>query len=254
VRHDATPARRRSERSSRAKEIEMKSKDSRAAPTGGTVHGGTARARAGTKRASADDLSHLSEADRASVVLRRDRGTSEVPIERAFLEAALDVHETLRTLAGAVVPGLADWCWVDLLDEGGLPRRVEVAHANPAHAPIATEMRSLGFGPGWATPSAQAIRDRAPRVYRELTDDLLEWATHDARHLALLRAMRPNSLLAAPLVARGHVIGAITLIRSAMLPGLDEVALARVEELAIPAALALDNARRYEAACGKRPR
>jgi GAF domain-containing protein len=233
----------------------MRSVGTKAAAAGGTGHaGGVIHVPAGTvtPRASAADLAQLSQAERAARALASDRGPRAIPIERAFLEAALDVGETVRTLVAAVVPQLADWCWVDLVDAAGLPRRVEVAHADPAGASIAAEMRALGFGPGWATPSAQAIRDRAPRVYGELTDDLLEWATHDARHLAVLRAMRPNSLLAAPLVARDRVIGALTLIRSAMLPGLDEESLAFVEDLAVPAALALDNARRYEAACGKR--
>lgn len=194
------------------------------------------------------DVAHLSQAERAARALERDRAAPDVPIDRAFLAASLDLGETVRTLVAAVVPRFADWCWVDLLDAEGVPRRVEVAHADPALAPIAAEMRALGFGPGWATPSAQAIRDRAPRVYPALTDDLLEWATHDRRHLAVLRAMKPHSLLAVPLVARDRVIGALTLIRSRLTPGLDEAALLFAEDLAIPAALALDNARRYEAA------
>jgi len=59
--------------------------------------------------------------------------------------------------------------------------------------------------------------------------------------------MKPSSLLAVPLVARDRPIGALTLIRSAMQPPLDDAALVVAEELAAPAALALDNARRYEA-------
>jgi GAF domain-containing protein len=191
---------------------------------------------------------HLNQSERAARALEQGRAQPPMSTDRAFLAASLDFQRALRTLVAAVVPGFADWCWIDLVDGAGIPRRVEIAHADPANAPTAQEMRSLGFGAGWATPSAQAIRDRAPRLYRELSDELMAWATHDARHLAVLRAMRPNSLVAVPLVARDRTIGALTAIRSTTLPALDEDALLFLEDLAVPAALALDNARRYEAA------
>jgi GAF domain-containing protein len=194
----------------------------------------------------ADPVS-LTLAERAARALARERAPREVSVDRAFLEAALDRGAALRTLVGALVPGLADWCFVDLVDEGGAPGRVEVAHADPGKAELAKEMRSIGFGPGWATPSLQAIRDRAPRVYREVSHALMTWATHDERHLRVLRAMQPASLAAVPLVARGNVVGAITVIRSTMVPAFDEAALVALEALAAPAALALDTARRFEA-------
>ncbi len=189
----------------------------------------------------------LSQAERAERALADGRRERPVPLDRAFLAATLDQRQAMRTLVAAAVPRFADWCFVDLLDGDGIPRRVEVAHADPARAPLAAEMRALGFGPGWATPGAQAIRDRAPRLFREITEEVLAWMTHDERHLAVLRAMKPNSLLSVPLLARDRAIGAITLVRSTIVPGFDEGDLAFAEELATPAALALDNARWHQA-------
>ena len=220
------------------------------AAAGGTGHGGgggALRVPAGeAAHATPADLARLSQAERAERALAEGRRERSVPIDRAFLAAALDFRETLRILVAVLVPGFADWCLVDLVDGNGIPRRVEVAHADPAKAPLAQELREIGVGPGWATPGAQAIRDRAPRLYPELTPELLTWATHDARHRAALEAMRPNSLLAFPLVARGQAIGAVTVVRSAMLPGFDEADLVFAEDLAVPAALALDGARHHE--------
>ncbi len=194
-----------------------------------------------------DELAHLSQSERAARALAEGKRDRQVPIDRAFLEAALDYRRTLRTLVAAVVPGFADWCFVDLIDGDGIPRRVEVAHADPSSAPLAQEMRSLAIGPGSATPGAQTIRDRAPRLYRDVTNEIMTWATHGERHLSVLRAIKPNSLLSVPLVARDRVIGALTFIRSTTLPGLDEEDLVWAEDLAEPAALALDNARWYQA-------
>jgi GAF domain-containing protein len=196
---------------------------------------------------TAAELAHLTQSQRAERALAEGRRERQVPIDRAFLEAALDFRRTLRTLVAAVVPGFADWCFVDLIDGNGIPRRVEVAHADPSNAPLAQEMRSLAIGPGSATPGAQTIRDRAPRLYRDVTSEVMTWATHGDRHLAVLKAIKPNSLLSIPLIARDRVIGALTFIRSTTLPGLDEEDLVWAEDLAEPAALALDNARWYQA-------
>lgn len=170
-----------------------------------------------------------------------------LPFEQMLLEDALDLPATLRTVVGAFVPGFADWCFVDLIDAEGVPRRVEVAHADPNHALVAEAYRSISLGPGWATPGAQAIRDRAPRIYSRLSDELMAWATWDDRHLAALKATVPNSLMAIPLLARGTAIGALTLLRSGTSPPFWGEDLRKAVALAAPSALALDIARRVEA-------
>jgi GAF domain-containing protein len=227
----------------------MRSPKSPSAATGGLGQaGGTIQVPATDEQAApAATLAHLSQAERAERALAESRREKDIPIERAFLQAALDFRQTLRIVVAALVPGFADWCFVDLIDGDGIPRRVEVAHADPTKAPIAREMRAISFGPGWATPGAQAIRDRGSRLYSEITDEILQWATHDDRHLAILRSIRPNSLLSVPLVARDRAIGAITLIRSTKQPPLDADDMVYAEELAVPAALALDNTRWYQA-------
>lgn len=222
---------------------------------GGLSHAGAAirvPASAGLPPAPQADLSSLTLAERAARALDEDRGARPISVDRAFLEAALDLRRAVRTLVAAVVPRLADWCFVDLVDAEGIPRRTEVGHADPAHAELARDLREAGSGPGWATPGAQAIRDRAPRLYRELSDELVDWATHDERHLAALRAIHPRSLLAVPLVARGRAIGALTLVRSGAGPALDEGALLLAQEVAASAALAIDDARWLQAERGAR--
>jgi hypothetical protein len=196
---------------------------------------------------TAEELASLSLAERAARALERDRGQREIPIDRAFLEASLDLRRAIRTVVAAFVPRFADWCFIDLVDEQGEAHRVEVAPADPEKAPLAAEMLSLGFDPGWATPSAQAIRDRSARLYREVTPELVAWASANERHHAIFSAMAPRSLVAVPLLARDQCIGAITLFRSTMVPPLDEYGMVVAEQIAAPAALAIDNALRFEA-------
>lgn len=176
------------------------------------------------------------------------RRAEPVPLDRAFLLATLDLRQALQTLSAALVPRFASWCFVDLVGEDGVPRRVEVAHGDPAQAPLADRLRALELGGGWSTPSIQAMRDRAPRLLGALSPELLAWATQDAHHRQLLVDIGANSLLAVPLVARDRVVGAVTAIRSGPAPALGADDLRFLEAVAVPAALALDNAARYEAA------
>jgi GAF domain-containing protein len=185
----------------------------------------------------------LSERAERSLDLMHRR---ELPFEHALLEDAMDLAATLRTVVTAFVPGFADWCLVDLLDEKGIPRRIEIAHADPRHSVVAEGYRAIAPGPGWATPAAQAMRDQTPRIYPRLTEELMEWATWDDRHLAALRATHPNSLMAIPLVAHGKAIGALTLLRSGSTPPYWGDDLKHAAALAAPAALALDIARRLQ--------
>ena len=59
----------------------------------------------------------------------------------ADLVSTLDYEETLRKVAQAAVPEIADWCTVHMADRSGAIRVVAVAHADPAKLAIATELR-----------------------------------------------------------------------------------------------------------------
>lgn len=189
----------------------------------------------------------LSQAERAVRALADGRREAE-PLEIQLLTDALDDRATLRTVAAAFVPRFADWAFIHLVDDGGIPRRVKVAHADPARAALAGQFRAVEPGPGWATLTAQTIRDGAPRLVREVSEEVLRWVAHDERHLAALRSLAPHSMLVLPLHARERVIGGITLMRAAQTVCFGEDDLVAAQRLTVPAGLALDNARAVVAA------
>ncbi len=57
------------------------------------------------------------------------------------LASSLDSKQTLRNVAEAAVPGLADWCMVDLLDDAGQRARVASAHRDPAQRDLVARLR-----------------------------------------------------------------------------------------------------------------
>jgi len=165
------------------------------------------------------------------------------------LSASLEVATTLQTLAQVVVPGLADYCHVDLVEpETGAIRRVATAHTNPTKQAALEEMSRRyppHETPGYAT--VRAIRTGESRLLAEVPPTYLDEVARDEGHRRLAQALAPRSFVVAPLVVRGRVIGAMLLAATAdsrRRYGPEDLAM--VEELARRAAVAVDNARLYQ--------
>jgi signal transduction histidine kinase len=82
----------------------------------------------------------------------------------------------------------------------------------------------------------------------DIPDALLVAAARDEEHLRILREIGFASALTVPLIARGHVIGAMSLVSAESGRRYGDAELALAQELATRAALAIDNAALYGAA------
>ncbi|HET8552940.1 MAG TPA: PAS domain-containing protein [Gammaproteobacteria bacterium] len=187
---------------------------------------------------------------------RRRRQENERFLNRtsAILAASLDYDETMRHIARLSVPYLADWTFIDLLEGDRTLRRIEVAHADPAHADLAAMFRAEPPPPErLETPQAQALLEGRPLLVPDVTDMLREAIAQQPLPPRVARMVRligdkPASLICVPLVARGKTLGLLTLlaIESGRRYGQNDLAFA--QDLAGRAALALDNARLYREA------
>ena len=166
------------------------------------------------------------------------------------LSASLDYELTLTRLGELAVPRLADACVIDLLQPGGRVRRLPMIVANGAPAEVVQALESMDppelDGPGAA---ARVLRTGEPIIVPVVTDEVLAAGARDQEHLRSLRAAGLRSSLLIPLVARGSVLGALTLVvtvqsRRSYIRA--DVTIA--EELARRAAQAMDNARLYSEA------
>ncbi|HZT78814.1 MAG TPA: PAS domain S-box protein, partial [Gemmataceae bacterium] len=167
----------------------------------------------------------------------------------AVLAASLDYETTLATVARLAVPFLADWCAVDVRQEDGAVRRVAVAHPDPACVELARELeRRYPFDPDEPHGLARVLRTGQSEFFPEITDDVLAALARTPEQLAALRQLGLRSAVIVPLVARGRVLGAITLAtaESGRRHTADDLAVA--EDLGRRCALAVDNARLYREA------
>jgi len=159
------------------------------------------------------------------------------------LASSLDYQATLRSVARLAIPAFADWCIVDVL-EGDEIQRLAVA-AQREESQLALEELRLSYPPTLESrqPAAEALRERKPVVYYDFTAESLKATTRDARHYELMQLLAPCSAMALPLVARGHVLGAITFARAESGRHYTDDDLPLAEEIARRAGLAVDNAR-----------
>jgi PAS domain S-box-containing protein len=166
-----------------------------------------------------------------------------------ILNSSLDIEETLRSVTQLAIPAIADWCSLDLVGDAGELRRVDVAHADPEKVRIAQEIHRR-FPPDTAAdaPGAAPLRRGEPLLIEDFSEAMIQIATRDEEHRALLRALHCRSAICAPLIARNRLVGLITLAtaESGRRLGADDVSLA--QSLAERAALAIDNARLFERA------
>ncbi len=165
------------------------------------------------------------------------------------LAASLDLESTLRTVAQLVVPFLADFCIVDLVDEQQRPRQAAIVHRDAAQEEALRAYRQR-FPLVISTHRglASALHTGQASVYPDLADPAVVLTTSTGDQLEAERTFGVLSAMFVPLVARGRTLGAICLFTADSGRRFDDVQVAVATELAHRAALALDNAQLYRQA------
>lgn len=128
-----------------------------------------------------------------------------------LLNRSLDYAETLRALVWVAVPTIADWCAVDIVEDGAL-HRLAVAHVDPAKIERAQAfLRRWPTDLAGSTGIAALIRDGRSDLVTDITDAMLDQAVADPEQRAELRQLGLRSYIAVPLRRGDDVIGVISL-------------------------------------------
>lgn len=177
---------------------------------------------------------------------RRDDQVRLLAESMRVLDASLDYEETLGSVARFIVRGVADWSAIYVPEGDGI-RRAALAAKDAEDERLLREM-DRRHRPTATHPAAEVIRTRKSLLFPEVPPALLERMAHDEEKREALRGLRIRSLIYAPLLARGRVLGVIGCGTSESGRTYGPAELAFAEELALRAALALDNAKLYEEA------
>ena len=164
------------------------------------------------------------------------------------LGASLDTEQNLKALAHVLVPKVAGWCSVHLVDKESL---ILVAAAYPA----SKEAKALVTMRGEDTISLPS--DRLParvtasgrtEVIPSITEEMLARAeeSEGPEFVDLIRRLQIHTVACIPLSFGGGVTGALTVARSRPDPDFDAGDIELLELIAARAATTLENARLYE--------
>ena len=162
------------------------------------------------------------------------------------LGASLDYRATLAALAHVVVPTMADWYALDLLDEQGDLQRVAIVHPDPDRVALAEELHRR-FPPTRGTPGQWRVLETGQAEWAaHISDEELALGIPDPDQLRLLRGLNLRSYLMVPMVARGATLGVLTLVFAESGRRYQEADVEVARDLARRAAVAVDNARLFE--------
>ena len=167
-----------------------------------------------------------------------------------MLASSLDTEVMLAGVARLAVQSFATFVFFDMLDESGTVVRAVALHRDAAKFDEMRRAKDFVADPThWPkhNPIATAIREQRA-VMTQLFEGESSFQAIDDTQRALMHALDAMSQIAAPLVARGRVLGVVTFVRCSANALFGNVEREIAEELARRTATSIDNAQLYRAA------
>lgn len=163
-----------------------------------------------------------------------------------LLGSSLEQEQTLQNIVQLVVPFLADWCSIDVLEKDGKVRRVASAHSVPAKQVIVHSLQKrFPFPPDQPHPLRDMLLAGNSQISPVITESDLAMIARSPEHLQTLKDLGLKSGMTVPMIVRGTSIAVFTLGITESNRSYNEEDLSLAQELARRAALALDNARLF---------
>ena len=163
------------------------------------------------------------------------------------LASSLEPEDAVRSFARLVVPTLADWSVVSLVNSAGVLEDVDWWHRDPDRQDLLTRFALHRLeGRNEVAGSLLALRSRQPFV---LTENALDYALKTLRAPEAAQAVTQlglGSVAVFPLLTdAGDAIGLITLARDEGRPAFSAEQLSAADDLSRRASISLENARSF---------
>lgn len=168
----------------------------------------------------------------------------------SVLATSLDYTKTLKSIAELVVPDIADWCSIDIIDENGQIQQLAVTHKEPEKVKWATELRKRQGPPDLTAPNGigKVLGTGEAEFLPHIPDEVLVVSAKNPEDLQALRELGLHSAMIVPLKAKDKTIGAITLVSAEHKHQFSRSDLQMAEELARRASMAVVNAYHFQQA------
>lgn len=163
------------------------------------------------------------------------------------LTSSLDYTKMLRKITKLCVPAIADWCSIDLYEEGVGFQQVSLSHADPKKVAFARKYRQLNpINIDQPTGVARVTRTGEAEFYPYVSDEILEKSVKDEKLLEFMKELSLRSIIIVPLRIGSKVAGGLSLVLSDSERHYDEKDLQMAEELAGRISIAISNSKLYD--------
>lgn len=164
----------------------------------------------------------------------------------SILAGSLDMQVTLENLAKLVIPRLGHFCIVNKLDEEGELRQIAVAHRDPEKERLLRELEYPRRGE--TLHAALRVIESQKLEYQNDLDEGTIDSLFDGIYRDAVKELAPRAYIALPIMARGSIVGSITIVRTEEETSYSPSDISLATVLAQRIAFALDNASLYLAA------
>src|SRR4051794_35103836 len=163
------------------------------------------------------------------------------------LAGSLHYEDTVQRVADLLVPRIADWCGIDVLEADGGTRQLTTSLEDAELQAFLLELRSrYRQGSDQSQGTQEVLQHNRSVLVRDAS--ALPDLPLSADEQLLYARLGATSYMIVPLIARGRTLGAVTLISRREDRHFAAVDLAFAEHLARRFAVAIDNARLYDEA------
>jgi len=161
-----------------------------------------------------------------------------------LLTSTLDYHKTINRLTELVVPQIADWCSVHIIDHTSELRLLSVQARNPELNEMGKTLDSV-YSHRLGVGAYKVVKTLVPEMVSDITSQMIDAHIVDDEHGRLLQRLNLRSYLCVPMIVRDEVLGALTMLMTESGRLFGEADFRLAQDLARRAAVAIDNARLY---------
>ncbi|MCB0412503.1 MAG: PAS domain-containing protein, partial [Bdellovibrionales bacterium] len=163
-----------------------------------------------------------------------------------IFSSSLDLNETLQSLGDLVVPRLADWFEVELVNPQGELEVILVKHRDPEEVKKALKYRKeYPELPNELNGIYRVFRSVRREVHNSISSGTFDTAVQCPDHLDWLKSLKISSMLLIPLKVREKTLGVMTLCNSGSHKNFSSSELELATELAHRASFAIENSKLY---------
>lgn len=196
-----------------------------------------------------DGFIHRAWGTQRDITQQRNAEKKQAFIEEVSskLVVSLNHHVTLQEIAQLIVPHLADYCRIAIVDNENNIKEINVNHKDPTKVTLAKALYdSYKDSPNSTHGIPNILKKGKPEIIKVIDDKLLNKYGASNPMVKIIKQIGLKSYMGVPLIARGRTIGAITFSSVQDNRFYTKEDLHFAEELARRIALALDNIRLFQ--------